>query len=107
MKVMKHCLSIAAFTLLVLCASCAEKRFERVIPTEIEQYSIVYNEGKYGVYDNVADSLVTALNFDTIVYGKLTSVDDIDVVIWSYEVDGRRGLLSVACETNESMEITF
>ena len=105
MMLTKHCLSIAAFTLLVLCASCAEKRFERVIPTEIEQYSIVYNEGKYGVYDNIADSLVAALKFDTIVYGKLTSVDDI--VIWSYEMDGRKGLLSVACETNERMEITF
>ena len=107
MKVMKHCLSITAFTLLVLCTSCAEKRFERVIPTEIEQYSIVYNEGKYGVYYNIADSLVTALKFDTIVYCRLTTVDDIDVVIWNYKADGRVGLLSVACETNESMEITF
>lgn len=107
MKLMRSCFGIAVLMILALCSSCAEKRFERVIPTEIEQYSIVYNEGKYGVYDNTADSLVTALKFDTIVYCRLTTVDDIDVVIWNYKVDGRVGLLSVACETNESMEITF
>lgn len=107
MKLMRRCLGIAVLTVLALCSSCAEKRFERVIPTEIEQYSVVYNEGKYGVYDNTADSLVTALKYDTIVYCRLKTVDDIDVVIWNYKVDGRVGLFSVACETNESMEITF
>ena len=59
------------------------------------------------MYDNIADSLVTALKFDTIVYRKLTTVDDIDVVLWNFSIDGQAGLLSVACETNEKMEITF
>lgn len=104
---MKHHSLIATLMTLTLCTSCVEKRFERVISTENEQYSVVYNEGKYGVYDNIADSLVTAVKYDTIVYRKLTTVDEIDVVLWNYEVDGHRGLLSVACETNEKMEFTF
>ncbi len=104
---MKHYSLIAVLMILTLCTSCVEKRFERIIPTENEQYSVVYNEGKYGVYDNIADSLVTALKYDTIVYRKLTTVDEIDVVLWNYSMEGQAGLLSVACETNEKMEITF
>ena len=101
---MKHYLFIAA---LALCTSCVQKKSEKVEQTEKERYSIVYNGKKYGIYDNVADSLVTALKYDTIVYRKTTMVQDIEVVQWDYMIDGRIGMLSVTPETNDRMEITM
>lgn len=101
---MKHYLFIAA---LALCTSCVQKKSEKVEQTEEERYSIVYNGEKYGIYDNAADSLVTALKYDTIVYRKTTMMQDIEVVQWDYMIDGHIGMLSVTPETNDRMEFTL
>lgn len=105
---MKNYISIVLLVCTSFCiSSCAQNRFEHVEQTVNDRYSIVCNGGKYGVFDNNADSLVTALKYDRLAYGKTALEADIEFTLWSCEVDGNPGMLSVGCETNETVEIIF
>ena len=61
--------NIALLLLAVLAASCSGRvKFDRIETTPLERYSIVYKDAKCGLYDNQADSLVTAVKYDALKY---------------------------------------
>lgn len=91
----------------VLFISCTRKPFDRIEPTEVEQYSIVYNDGKCGMYDNFADSLITSIKYDALSYNRSTIEDSLEISIWRCELDGSVGMLAIEHSTNESMEFMF
>ena len=105
---MKHLFFFVALTTITLFAtSCTRKPFDRIEPTEVEQYSIVYNDGKCGMYDNNADSLITAIKYDALRYNRTTIEDGLEISIWRCELDSSVGMLAIEHSTNESMEFIF
>lgn len=101
----------AIFSILIVATiaftSCTRKPFDRVEPTEVEQYSIVYNDGKCGMYDNFADSLITVLKYDALHYNRTTMEDGLEISIWGCQLDSCIGMLAIEHSTNEIMEIIF
>lgn len=97
---------LLAFTAFA-CNSCTRKPFDRIEPTEVEQYSIVYDNGKCGMYDNHADSLITAIKYDALRYNRTTIEDGLEISIWRCELDSSVGMLAIEHSTNESMEFIF
>lgn len=91
----------------VLFISCTRKRFDRIEPTEVEQYSIVYNDGKCGMYDNFADSLITSIKYDALSYNRSTIEDSLEISIWRCELDSSIGMLAIEHSTNETIEFIF
>lgn len=87
--------------------SSSQIKFDHIEPTENECYSIVYNDGKCGVYDNNADCLVTAMKYDNLKYLRSVVQDSIEITVWGCEKDSLTGLLSIAGENNEMMDILF
>lgn len=105
---MKNCLLLVLLLLSVIgISACSPKRFDRIEQTENERYGIAYKEGKCGVYDHAADSLVTELKYDALQYGRSVTEDGIEFTVWVSELDGASGMLSIIGETNETMEIVF
>lgn len=91
----------------VLFISCTCKRFDHIEPTEVEQYSIVYNDGKCGMYDNFADSLITSIKYDALSYNRSTIEDSLEISIWRCELDSSIGMLAIEHSTNETIEFIF
>ena len=92
----------------VLTTSCARMRkFDRVETTSVERYSIVYKDNKCGLYDIQADSLVTAIKYDALRYGRTASEGGYEFTIWVSETDDYEGMISIESTTNEPMEIMF
>lgn len=88
-------------------AACGPKSFERVETTENGRYSIVRDSGKYGVYDNFADSLVTQLVYDRLAYSHAITIDSIEITVWTCIQDECSGVISIAGENNETMSLVF
>ncbi len=88
-------------------SSCSPKRFDRIEPTENERYGIACREGKCGVYDHAADSLVTELKYDALKYGRCVTENGVELTVWVCEMDGANGMLSIIGESNETVEIIF
>lgn len=101
----------AIFSILIVATiaftSCTRKPFDRIEPTEVEQYSIVYDDGKCGMYDNCVDSLITALKYDALHYNRTTMEDGLEISIWGCQLDSCIGMLAIEHSTNEIMEIIF
>lgn len=78
--------------------------FDRIEPTEDEQYSIVYKDGLCGIYDNHADSLVTKIRFDDVSYNHLSLINNdtcIDVyTTWDCDIANARGYVSIKVSNN-------
>ena len=92
----------------VLTTSCARMRkFDCVENTSVERYSIVYKDNKCGLYDIQADSLVTAIKYDALRYGRTASEGGYEFTIWMSETDDYKGMISIESTTNEPMEIMF
>ena len=87
--------------------SCTRKPIDRIEPTGIEQYSIVYHDGKCGMYDNYADSLVTALKYDAICYNRTAIEEGLEISIWRCESNSSIGMLVIEHSTNETIEFMF
>ena len=88
----------------LIAISCSEnKKFDSVENTETERYSIVYKDGKCGVFDKNADSLVTDISYDVLEYSKRVEQDSIGITVWICEQEGSKGLLFITEETNEFM----
>ena len=105
---MKQSLFILLLTLIAFASnSCTRKPFDRIEPTEVEQYSIVYDNGKCGLYDNYADSLITSIKYDVLSYNRSTIEDSLEISIWRCELDSSIGMLAIEHSTNESMEFIF
>ena len=91
----------------IVFTACTRKPFDRTKPTEVEQYSIVYDNGKCGLYDNYADSLITSIKYDALSYNRSTIEDSLEISIWRCELYSSVGMLAIEHSTNESMEFIF
>ena len=100
--------STLVLLLAVLVTSCSGMRkFDRVETTSVERYNIVYKDNKCGLYDIQADSLVTAIKYDALKYGRTASEGGYEFTIWVGEMENYEGMISIESTTNETMEIMF
>lgn len=105
---MKNHFTLVLLLIAVSVASCSRlRKFDSVETTDNERYNIVYNEGKCGIYDNNADSLVTSIKYDALKYSQCIIKDSIEITVWVCELDSLSGLVSIAGENNEMLEIIF
>ena len=92
----------------VMVVSCSGMRkFNRLEATSVERYSIVYKDSKCGLYDNQADSLVTAVKYDALKYGVTERRDGVEFTMWVGEMEDFQGMLAIESTTNEPVEIMF
>ena len=100
--------STLVLLLAVLVTSCSGMRkFDRVDTTSVERYNIVYKDNKCGLYDIKADSLVTAIKYDALRYGRTASEGGFEFTVWVGEMEDYEGMISIESTTNELMEIMF
>ena len=100
--------STLVLLLAVLVTSCSGMRkFDRVDTTSVERYNIVYKDNKCGLYDTKADSLVTAIKYDALRYGRTASEGGFEFTVWVGEMEDYEGMISIESTTNELMEIMF
>ena len=102
---MKKIIIVALAALLL--AGCTQKRFDRVENTPVSRYDIVYDDDRCGIFDNVADSLVTPLEYESLSFLKRGVEDSVAVVLFSCSKDGQEGMMGVLERNNEKMEILF
>ena len=92
----------------VMVVSCSGMRkFNRLEATSVERYSIVYKDSKCGLYDNQADSLVTAVKYDALKYCVTEPRDGVEFTMWVGEMEDYEGMLAIESTTNEPVEIMF
>ena len=105
---MKNYFTLVLLLVAVLTTSCARMRkFDRVENTSVERYSIVYKDNKCGLYDTQADSLVTAIKYDALKYGRTASEGGYEFTIWVGGTEDYEGMISIGSTTNELVEIMF
>lgn len=105
---MKNIFTYVLLLVAVLTTSCARMRkFDRVETTSVERYNIVYKDNKCGLYDTKADSLVTAIKYDALRYGRTASEGGFEFTVWVGEMEDYEGMISIESTTNELMEIMF
>ena len=105
---MKNIINYALLLLAVLAASCSGRvKFDRVETTPLERYSIVYKDSKCGLYDNQADSLVTAVKYDALKYCGTEPRGGVEFTMWVGEMEDCQGMLAIESTTNEPVEIMF
>ena len=105
---MKNIFTLALLLVAVLITSCTRMRkFDRVETTSVERYNIVYKDNKCGLYDIQADSLVTAIKYDALRYGRTASEGGYEFTVWVGQMGEYEGMLAIESTTNEPMEIMF
>ena len=105
---MKNIINYALLLFAVLVASCSGRvKFDRIETTPLERYSIVYKDSKCGLYDNQADSLVTAVKYDALKYCGTESGEGVEFTMWVGEMEDCEGMLAIESTTNEPVEIMF
>ena len=105
---MKNIINYALLLFAVLVASCSGRvKFDRIETTPLERYSIVYKDSKCGLYDNHADSLVTAVKYDALKYCGTEPGDGVEFTMWVGEMEDYEGMLAIESTTNEPVEIMF
>ena len=105
---MKNIFTLALLLVALMAVSCSGMRkFDRVETTSVERYNIVYKDKKCGLYDIQADSLVTAIKYDALRYGRTASEGGYEFTIWVGEMENYEGMISIESTTNELMEIMF
>lgn len=71
------------------------RKFDRVETTPHERYSNVYKDAKCGLYDNQADSLVTAVKYDGLRYCGTESEEGVEFTMWASKTEDCEGMLAV------------
>ena len=105
---MKNLFTLSLLMVTVMAVSCSSmQKFDRVETTSVERYSIVYKDNKCGLYDIQADSLVTAIKYDVLKYGRTVAEGGYEFTIWGSETKDYEGMISIESTTNEPMEIRF
>ena len=105
---MKNIFTLSFLLVAVTAVSCSGMRkFDRVETTSVERYSIVYKDNRCGLYDIQADSLVTAIKYDALRYGRTASEGVYEFTIWVGEIENYEGMIAIESTTNEPMEIMF
>lgn len=98
--------TLALLFVAVMIVSCSGMRkFDRVETTSVERYNIVYKDNKCGLYDIQADSLVTAIKYDALRYGRTASEGGYEFTIWVGNTEGYEGMISIESTTNERVEV--
>lgn len=98
---------IVVVVAVIALTGCAQKRFDRVEKTPVSRYDIVYAADLCGVFDNEADSLVTAVEYESLSFLRRAVEDSVAVVLFSCSKDGMDGMMGVLEQNNEKMEILF
>ena len=98
---------IVVVVAVIALTGCAQKRFDRVENTTVSRYDIVYAADLCGVFDNEADSLVTALEYESLSFLRRAVEDSVAVVLFSCSKDGMDGMMGILEQNNEKMEILF
>ena len=99
---------IIALLMAILASSCSgRQKFDRIETTPLERYSIVYKDTTCGLYDNQADSLVTAVKYDALKYCGTEPGDVVEFTMWAGEMEDCEGMLAIESTTNEPVEIMF
>ena len=105
---MKNIFTLSLLLVAVMVVSCSGMRkFDRVEATSVERYSIVYKDNKCGLYDIQADSLVTAIKYDALKYGRTATEQGLEFTVWVGEMKDYEGMIAIESRTNETMEIMF
>ncbi len=105
---MKNIFTLALLLVAVIAVSCSGMRkFDRAETTLVERYNIVYKDNKCGLYDIQADSLVTAIKYDALRYGRTASEGGFEFTVWVGKMEDYEGMISIESTTNEPMEIMF
>ena len=105
---MKNIFTLALLLVAVMAVSCSGMRkFDRVENTSVERYNIVYKDNKCGLYDIQADSLVTAIKYDALRYGRTASEQGLEFTVWVGEMKDYEGMIAIESRTNQPMEIMF
>ena len=105
---MKNIFTLSLLLVAVMVVSCSGMRkFDKVETTMVDRYKIVYKNNKCGLYDIKADSLVTAIKYDTLRYGRTASEGGYEFTIWVSKTKDYEGMISIESTTNEPMEIMF
>ena len=100
--------TLALMLVAVMAVSCSGMRkFDRAEATSVERYSIVYKDNKCGLYDIQADSLVTAIKYDALKYGRTATEQGLEFTVWVGEIKDYEGMIAIESRTNESVEIMF
>ena len=103
---MKNYFTLSLLLVAVMAVSCSGMRkFDRVEATSVERYSIVYKDNKCGLYDIQADSLVTAIKYDALRFGRAASEGGYEFTIWVGDTEDYEGMISIGSTTNELVEI--
>lgn len=107
-KTKSNFFTLSLLLVAVIAVSCSGMRkFDRVEKTSVERYSIVYKDNKCGLYDIRADSLVTAIKYDALKYGRTATEQGLEFTVWVGEMKDYEGMIAIECRTNEPMEIMF
>ncbi len=107
-KTKSNFFTLSLLLVAVIAVSCSGMRkFDRVEKTSVERYSIVYKDNKCGLYDIQADSLVTAIKYDALKYGRTATEQGLEFTVWVGEMKDYEGMIAIECRTNEPMEIMF
>ena len=105
---MKNYFTLVLLLVMGLTTACSGMRkFDCVEKTSVERYNIVYKDNKCGLYDIQADSLVTAIKYDDLKYGKTASDAGYEFTIWVGGMKDYEGMIAIESRTNEPMEIMF
>ena len=105
---MKNYFTLALLLVMGLAVACFSlPKFDKVETTMVERYSIVYKENKCGLYDIKSDSLVTAINYDELKYGRTATEQGLNFTVWVSEIEDYEGMIAIESGTNKPMEIMF
>ena len=105
---MKNYFTLVLLLVMGLTTACSSlRKFDKVETTMVERYNIVYKDNKCGLYDIQADSLVTAIKYDALRFGRTASEGGYEFTVWVGEMENYEGMISIESTTNEPLEIMF
>ncbi len=102
---MKKLFILCVLTLIFF--ACGDRPYRRLERTEVERYAVAHNKKLCGLYDQYADSLVTAVHYEQIEFNAYSSEQGKDYVIWTIQREGYNGMLAINLLNNECIEILF
>jgi hypothetical protein len=101
---MKNYFTLVLLLVMGLTTACSSlQKFDKVETTMVDRYKIVYKENKYGLYDIKADSLVTAIKYDALKYGRTATEQGLEFTVWVGEIMDYEGMIAIESRTNKSM----
>ena len=105
---MKNYFTLVLLLVMGLTTACSSlRKFDKVDTTMVDRYKIVYKNNKCGLYDIKADSLVTAIKYNALKYGRTATEQGQEFTVWVGEMKDYEGMIAIESRTNESLEIMF